>query len=375
MAKRKTPDKTLLAILGLIILWGAFTLATVSFPYSIERYGNSWHYFIHQLFAGFLPGIILALAFYYLDLKRLKKWSPYILAANIILMALVFMPGIGIKTGGARRWLDFKLISFQPSEFLKISFLLYLSAWLSNQLKRNSKNKKTKNKHWHALVVSGITISILAAILILQPDFSTLVIIFLSGLGVYFVTKTPLWHTILMMISAGGAGALLIRFTPYRMARVKAIFNQHLDPLGANYQLRQAWIAIGSGKLFGIGNYFGLGLSRQKFGFLPEAMSDSIFAIIGEEIGFIGVLALILLFLALAWRGLKVSLNSNSEFSRLLGIGIVCWLTIQALFNIGGIIGILPIAGIPLPFFSYGSSHLIIEMIGAGILLNISRGQ
>ncbi|MBZ9572984.1 FtsW/RodA/SpoVE family cell cycle protein, partial [Patescibacteria group bacterium] len=160
---------------------------------------------------------------------------------------------------------------------------------------------------------------------------------------------------------------------PYRLARIFSFFHPEADPLGISYQLKQALIAIGSGKIFGIEKGFGLGVSRQKFGFLPHSMSDSIFAIIGEEMGFIGCTILIVFFLVLAWRGLRIAYTSEKSFFQLLALGITVWIMLQTFFNIGGMIGILPLAGIPLPFFSYGGSHLIAEMIGVGILLNISK--
>ena len=367
---RTSPDLFLLILISILLIWGAFTVTVVSFPYSLEKYGNSWHYFLHQLLFGFIPGILIAFIFYKLNLKTLKKLSFYLLGLNIILLILVFLPKIGVEIKGGRRWLNLGVILFQPSEILKITFLLYISAWLSNKLEFKKKSKKIS---WQAPFVFLIMIGILGTILLLQPDFSTFVIIFLASLTIYFVSSTPWWHSLFLILASGGLGAILIKISPYRLARVLPLLNPQIDPLGIGYQLKQASIAIGSGRLFGFAEEISLGLSRQKFGFLPHSMTDSIFAIIGEEMGFLGASFLILLFLLFAWRGIKIGLNSRTEFTKLLAIGITFWIVFQAFSNIAGIVGILPIAGIPLPFFSYGSSHLITEMIGIGILLNISK--
>jgi len=371
---KNAPDLTLLILISILIIWGMFTLATVSFHFSLERYGNSWHYFLHQLLMGFLPGILLVFIILKLNLEKFKKISFYLFGINLILLILVFLPKIGVEIQGARRWLSIGPVLFQPSEFLKITFLLYLASWLSGKLKNKEKTKKkSKGIGWQAPFVFIIMLGILGLILNWQPDLSTLIIIFLASLSVYFVSATPWWHSIPIVLGSGGIVALLIKFEPYRLYRVLPVLNPQIDPMGIGYQLKQCLISIGSGRLFGIGKGFSIGLSQQKFNFLPQPMTDSIFAIIGEELGFLGCSLLVLLFLLFAWQGLKIGLNSRNEFFKLLAVGITSWLTFQAFFNIGGIIGILPLAGIPLPFFSYGSSHLLTEMIAIGLLLNISK--
>ena len=206
-----------------------------------------------------------------------------------------------------------------------------------------------------------------------QPDMSTFLIIVATALATYFVSKTPLWHTFLVLLAVGGLVIILALFSPYRFSRITSFLHPFADPLGRDYQFHQAQIAIGSGKIFGNQGFFSLGMSQQKFGFLPSSMSDSIFAIIGEETGFVGSCFLIFLFLIFSWRGFKISMRAKSEFAKLLGFSITFWFIFQAIMNMGGINGLLPIAGIPLPFISYGGSHIISEMIGLGILLNISR--
>ena len=256
---------------------------------------------------------------------------------------------------------------FQPSELLKISFVLYLAAWLTGKSNSEEKSKKSLFLHFSIILI------ILVLVLIFQPDMSTLAIILITGGIIYFASKVPWWHVI-TIIGVGFSGAmLLIKISPYRLNRLLIFLNPEADPMGMGYQLKQSLIAIGSGKIFGIENGFGLGLSRQKFGFLPHPMNDSIFAIIGEELGSIGLIILLSLFLLFIWKGLNIAKKSEDNFCKLAAIGITSWIALQTMFNIGGIIGIMPMSGIPLPFFSYGGSHLITEMIGMGILLNISK--
>jgi len=370
MFKKSQPDYFLLVIILILIIWGIFTVATVSFSFSLKKYGTAWRYLLHQLYFGLIPGLIIGFAFFKIKIENLKKISAFLFGLNLMLLLFVFLPKIGVRINGSRRWLKLGHIFFQPSEFLKITFILYLSAWLSSRVRQ----KTAKKKNWQAPFVFLLTLAGLGIIFILQPDLSTLIIIALTGTLIYFVSSTPWWHSLLIGLSEGGLALILVKMAPYRINRILTFLNPQSDPLGKGYQLKQSLIAVGSGKLFGVGGGFNLGLSRQKFGFLLQPMTDSIFSVIGEELGFLGAVFLVSLFLAFAWRGIKVSLRSKSEFSRLLGLGIVSWITFQAFFNIGGIIGILPLAGIPLPFFSYGSSHLIGELAGAGILLNISRG-
>lgn len=373
MAQKKHLDYALVVIISILVIWGIFHLAIVSFPFSLEKYGNSWHYFLHQLLVGFLPGLLVAFILFKLKLETLKKISVYLFGLNLLLLILVFFPKIGVEINGSRRWLRFGSIMFQPSEFLKITFLLYLSTWLGNKLnfKKGTVRKKKMDKQAFFVFVS--LISMVVIILLFQRSFTTLITVGLIGMVIYFASFHSWKYFISLMILGAGLVVLGIKLVPYRLARVLTLLNPHIDPLGGGYQLKQSLIAIGSGKLFGIEQGIALGLSRQKFGFLPEVMTDATFAIIAEEMGFIGCSALILLFVLLAWKGVRIALRSKNGCYKLLAFGITFWLVFQAFFNISGIIGILPLVGIPLPFFSYGSSHLITEIAGLGLLLNISK--
>lgn len=348
-------DHLLIITVIILLILGVLFLSSVSAVFSREKFGNPWYYFLHQVIWGIVPGIILGFIAFRINLSIIKRWSLLIILGALILMVLVFIPGWGIVSGGAPRWLNLKFFSFQPSEFLKLAFIIYLSALLA---KRSS-----------ALLPLFVIIGIITLLLACQSDISTLGIIITIAIIMYFLAGTPFWHILLIILITAGGFLALIRLAPYRMKRLQVLLGLVKDPMGLGYQIKQILIAIGSGGIFGTG----LDESYQKFGFIPQTMSDSIFAIIAEETGFIGSLVLISLFLIFLWRGLKISKTVKDKFSQLLAIGISFWISIQALVNIGAMIGILPLTGIPLPFISYGGSHLVVELIGVGILLNISK--
>ena len=353
--------KKLLIISSILLLWGLFTLGTASFPLSQQNFNSPWNYLIHQL-SLIAIGLVFFLFFFKIKKEKLKQIAPYLFLFNLFLLILVFLPKIGMESKGASRWLDLGFFSLQPSEFLKITFILYLAAWLSGRTK--------KNKNWkETLLPFIIMLLVLVLILIFQPDMTTLAIIFIIGVLMYFFAPTPLWHTLAVIGGAVVTFGLFILTKPYRLQRLTTFLNPEADPLGKGYQVKQAAISLGSGKTFGIG----LGFSRQKFGFLPEAITDSIFAIVGEELGFLGCLILLSLFLSFCFLGLKLALKNKETFSGFVALGITVWICLQALLNIAGIVGIMPLGGIPLPFFSYGGSHIIAELIGLGILLNIAK--
>jgi len=294
---------------------------------------------------------------------------------NILALFLVFLPFAGITAGGATRWFNLGKFSVQPAEFLKIAAILYLSAWIAPRLSENAASgwKSNIKKGYHNIIYIFlpflIFLGLISVALYLQRDASTLGIISLTLLALYFSAKTPLWHTLLVV--AGGISALLfmIKFEPYRLDRWLIFLHPDTDPLGKGFQLRQSLISLGSGGIFGKG----LGMSTQKFGYLPQAMSDSIFAIMGEEFGIIGCIILIFLFVLFFWLGIKIAKESNDRFSKSVAAGIVFWISLQAFINMASVAGIFPLAGVPLPFFSYGGSHLVAELIGIGLLLNISK--
>jgi cell division protein FtsW len=364
----------LLILTFILIFLGFLFLSTLSAPESLRIFGTTDYFVLHQL-RSLIPAIILGIIAFFIPIPIIKKFAPYLLLVNLFLLLLVFIPIFGSKFWGAQRWIIIWGFVLQPSEFLKITSIMYLSAWISNRQVNKIKNdivshaKNTIYNITYILLPFLLLLSVISIILIMQPDLSTLGIIGLTLLAIYFGSKTPVWHTIFIILGAIGGLITLIIFAPYRLDRLKVFLNPGLDPLGIGLQVKQSLIAIGSGGFLGKG----LGLSYQKFGFLPQAMTDSVFAILGEETGIVGCSILIILFLLFLWFGFKIAKNSADKFSKFTALGITFWITLQAFINIGSAIGIWPLAGIPLPFFSYGGSHLLTELVGVGLLLNISK--
>ncbi|TSC94749.1 MAG: hypothetical protein CEN87_283 [Parcubacteria group bacterium Licking1014_1] len=372
---KKRFNYSLFFLVVFLVGFGFLFLATLSAPASLKYFGNTNYYLFHQLVYGLLPGVILGIVAFKVPLDYLKKIAPALLFLNLIVLLFVFTPFAGLKFWGAQRWLNIGKITFQPSEFLKITSILYLSAWIASRSPENRKKgwismvKKSYHNLIQLFIPFVIFLGIISAILYFQPDISTLGIISLTLLLMYFASGTPLWHVFLII--SGGIGILLflIKTESYRLDRWLIFLHPGTDPLGKGLQINQSLIAIGSGGFFGKG----FGMSTQKFGFLPQVMSDSVFAAFAEEVGIIGCLILLSLFILFFWFGIKIAKSSSDKFSRLTALGIVFWITLQAFINIGSISGIIPLSGIPLPFFSYGGSHLVAELASIGLLLNISK--
>lgn len=358
----------------ILLLLGLLFLATLSAPISLQTFGNTNYYLFHQLFAAFM-GLIFGIVAFKIPLHFLKKFAPFIFIINLLLLLAVFLPLVGTNFWGASRWISIGKSTIQPSEFLKITAILFLSALISNKLSENAKRgwgafvKKSYYNLKRIFLPFFLLLIAISVILYMQRDISTLGIIAITLIVIYFASGTPIWHTILIFIIGSlGAGAFTI-IEPYRVQRFLTFLNPEADPLGKGLQIKQSLIAMGSGGIFGKG----WGMSTQKFGYLPQAMSDSVFAVLGEETGIIGASILIILFSLFLFFGFKIAKSSTDKFSKLTAIGISTWITVQALVNIASTTGLFPLSGIPLPFFSYGGSHLIAEMIGIGLLLNISK--
>ncbi len=371
VSKKKRPDYILLIVSGLIILLGfmiftSVSMARVAVTAEDVSQLNLPYFLFRQFLMGVLPGILIGFTLYKIPLETIRKFAPLVLALNLILILMVFIPGLGLTIRGATRWISVGGVSFQPSEFLKLTFILYLASWLS--VKRNIESKD-EPFFSETFIAFGVVCILISGLILMQPDLSTLIVIMLTGFAMYFTYRTPWSHIVTMGL--GGFVALIgfIAMSPYRMQRVKGLLELGVDTEGLSYQAHQALISIGSGGLTGLG--FGIG--NQKYGFLPFAMSDSIFAAYAEEAGFLGSVLLILLFLVFAWRGVKIAKRNKDSFFSLVAVGISFWIFFQAFVHIGSMAGILPITGIPLPFISHGRAHFIAELAALGILLNISK--
>jgi len=349
------------AIFGLLV-FGLIAIASAGVGYARTRFGDEYYFFKRQLLFGIFPGLVILFVVKNIDYRIWKKFSFLAFVGSIIALILVFVPGFGTKIYGANRWLQLGPFSFQPAEMLKISLILYLAAWLE------SRREKIAD-FYEGLMPFVMIVALVSFLLIKQPDIGTLGVTILIAMSIFFVSGAKISHMLLM----GGVGMAallaLIKFESYRMDRLLVFLHPELDPRGIGYQINQALLAIGSGGIFGVG----LGHSLQKFNYLPEPVGDSIFAIIGEELGFFGEFVLIMLFVVLFLRGLRIAKNAPDMFGKLVATGIVSWITFQAFINIAAISGLIPLTGIPLPFISYGGTSIIFLLTSVGILLNISK--
>lgn len=337
-------------------------IASAGIAYSRTRFGDPYFFFKHQLFYGIIPGLAVLYITQKIDYSFWKKIAFPFFISGMLCLILVFVPGVGSKVYGASRWLQLGSFSFQPSEMLKLSIILYLAAWLEQRA------DKVKD-FYEGLLPFLAVISLVSFLLIKQPDMGTLGVIIFIALSIFFISGANLSHLILIAASGMVALYFLIKFESYRMDRILVFLHPEIDPRGIGYQINQAFLAIGSGGIFGVG----LGHSLQKFNYLPEPVGDSIFAIIGEELGIIGALTLVFLFLTLAFIGFRIAKNAPDRFSQLAAVGITSWIVFQAFINISAILGLIPLTGIPLPFVSYGGTSIIFLLAGIGILLNISK--
>lgn len=357
----KKADKILLFVLLALLVFGLVMIASAGVAYSKTRFHDPYFFFKRQLL-GMGVGVLLLCMAQKIPYQFWKKISLLFFLCSLVLLVLVFIPGIGTKIYGANRWLQFGPFSFQPSEMLKLSLIIYLAAWIEGR------GEKIKD-FFDGFIPFIAIVSIIGFLLIKQPDMGTLGVTILIALSVFFVSGSKLSHIILMGSAGLAAFFVLVKMESYRMNRLLAFIHPELDPQGVGYQVNQALLAIGSGGIFGLG----LGNSLQKFNYLPEPVGDSIFAIIGEELGLVGAAIMVLLFVVIAMRGLRVARHAPDMFARLVAVGMVVWVFSQAFINIASISGLIPLTGIPLPFISYGGTSVVFLMIGMGILLNISR--
>lgn len=355
-------DRWLLVIIGLLFVSGMIMLYSASTVESLERYGNTTHYIRNQLLQGGLIGLAALYLCSRIDYRLWQRLVPLVVGGSLLLLLLVKVPGVGFGTGGASRWIHVGPVFLQPAEVAKLAIVMYSAAWMAN-----------RRQHLHDFM-SGIfpllaIVGLFALLILWQPDFGTMLVLLGAAFMMLIAAGTP-WKWITAVVAGGGALLLLfIWLEPYRVARLFTFLNPQHDLSGAGYQVNQALLAVGSGGVWGLG----YGQSRQKHNFLPEVLGDSVFPVIAEELGYVRVLGIMGLFLAFMVRGMRIALHAPDHFSRLLAAGLTSLVLVQVFINIGASIGLLPLTGIPLPFFSYGSSSLIVTLAACGILLQISK--
>lgn len=360
--KNKKPfDFWIFAAVILLLSLGTIMVFSSSYYFSVKTVGNSFHLLIPQLEYMALSIIVLVLTMNF-DYKRWGKLSPLILMVSIGLLILVLIPGIGQRQNGAQRWLGIGSKTIQPSEMAKIALIMFLSFSLS-------KRKEVLQSFTKGLLPYLLLIGFVAGLVLIEPHLSGTLIIVITSCIILFCAGAKISHFVALALPAVAAVVVAILAAPYRFDRVKAWLHPFDYAMDEGWQTVQSLLAIGSGGLFGRG----LGQSMQKYLYIPEPYNDYIFAILAEELGFVGSAFVMLLFLVFIWRGIKVAMNAPDTFGSLLATGITSLIGIQFLFNVAVVTNSIPSTGISLPFFSYGGTSLMFLMFGVGILLNISR--
>lgn len=361
MSARGKIDNVFFGIVVALLVFGIFSFVSASFGVLAKSEVKFAGILFSQTIGLILGGILLYTCLR-VPYKFWRTYAFYFFIISICATLLVFIPGLGQEHGGAKRWIDIAGISFQPVEFLKISFIFYFAGWLSWV---KSKAKEVR----YGILPLAIMLGIVAGILLQQPDTKSIILLFLSSAGMLVVSGVP-WKYIFGAIGIGILVFGLFALTrPYLRDRIATFLDPSHDVQGSSWQLNQSLIAIGSGEIFGRG----LGKSVQKFTYLPEPQGDSIFAVIGEEFGFIGTSILIFLYIAFALRGMKIAHEAPDAFSRLLVVGLVILILAQSFMNIASNIGLFPLTGVPLVFISHGGTSLMFSLAAVGIILNISR--
>lgn len=352
-----------LGILLILLVGGIFLLSSASVAISQRLYGSISYMVFRQALAA-LIGVAAFLAVQLVPYKFWRKAAWPIMAVALVLLALVFVPGIGVELQGANRWVRAGFINFQPSEIAKFALVIFLAWWLD---RKRDKIGSFQYGFLPFLVIMGAV----GALVVLEPDLGTFGVMAGTAIIMFFVGGGRVTQVGALFLLIILAAAVISFVTPYRMARVNVFLNPELDPQGAGYQMRQAAIAIGSGGFWGVG----YGASQQKYNYLPEPVGDSIFAIIAEEFGLIGGAIVLFLFISLFWRGMLIAKHAPDMFSKLLVTGIMSSIALQAFINMGSISGLLPLTGIPLPFISFGGTSLAITLASLGVVYQIAKSS
>lgn len=355
------PDLLIFVTVITLLSIGVIMVASASSVMAYDEYGDPYYFFKRQAIWAVL-GIAAMIVTMNIDYRLWKRLAVPIAFGALFLLVVVLVPGIGKVVNGSRRWIGLGPVGVQPSEIAKLATVIGLSRYLSAK-------RGTMASFFSGLLPPLAVVGLVCGLILLEPDMGTAVAIALVSVVLLFIGGANFWHLVSLGVLASPGVWLLIAKEPYRMRRWTAFLNPWKDPLDSGFHIIQSLLALGSGGIFGLG----LGRSRQKFHYLPEQHTDFIFAVLGEELGFIGAAGVVALFALFAWRGYKVALTAQDVFGSLLAAGITTMIAAQAALNIGVVSGCLPVTGMTLPFISSGGSSLTIMLAGVGILLNISR--
>lgn len=359
--RRRDFDFWIFVTVLLLLALGVSMVYSASSYYASRKFGNKEYYLIRQLIWATI-GIVAMLVVSRIDYRRIAQFSPILMLVSIVLLIMVRIPGIGSYINGAWRWFNFGPFSFQPSEMAKLAIILFFSFSLS-------KKEGILQYFWKGLVPYLLVIGIIDALLMLQPHFSATILVTGVAVIILFAAGAKIWHFLLLAVPVVPLGIYFVLTKEYRLKRLLTFLDPFEDPTNTGYQIVNSLYAIGSGGIFGKG----IGQSVQKYLYIPEPHTDFIFSIAAEELGFIGATTILLLFLVLIWRGIRVAMHAPDTLGSLIAVGITSLISLQVIVNVAVVTSSMPVTGMPLPFFTYGGSSLAFLLVGIGILLNISR--
>ncbi|MBC5805366.1 MAG: putative lipid II flippase FtsW [Candidatus Eremiobacter antarcticus] len=363
MLERRSPDLVLIGIAGLLTAIGIVMVFSASSAVAYTQYQDTTYYLKRELlWAG--VGWAALFAAVRFDYAKLRPLAPLMFAIAVALLVVVLVPHIGTVSGGARRWLSLRFVSFEPSELAKLALVLFIARLLSA---RADGARSFRSVGFPVLFCVGVCF----VLVMREPDLGTALMLLLTAFVMLFAAGARPVHLLLEACTVVPAVLVFIYGSPYRRERFLAFLHPWKDPTGTGYHIIQSLYALGSGGLFGLG----LGQSRQKFGYLPAQHTDFIFSIIGEELGFIGAAAVLVTFLAFTYRGIRIAMQADDRFGFYLAVGITASITLQAFINVGVVTSSWPVTGVPLPFISYGGTSLATTLFAVGILASISRGR
>src|SRR5712692_3665951 len=361
MPRKLTPDAWLFGAMIMLLSIGVVMVYSASAIMATDRFRDPYFFLKKQLVWALLGSACLLVALR-MDYRRLERFQWPILIAAAVLLVLVLVPPFGQAINGTRRWIRLGPVSFQPAELAKLALVVYLAAFLA-------KKREGLGDFRRGLLPPLAVAGVLAALVLAQPDLGTCLTLLALTFGLLYLAGVRPAHLGLVLAPAVPLLALAIWVAPYRLRRITAFVDPWADPRGSGFQIIQSWLAFGNGGILGEG----IGGSKQKLFYLPESHTDFIFAIIGEELGFVGAAAIVGLFVVLVWRGLRIGLRAPDPFGAYLALGITVLIATQTLVNLGVVTGLLPTKGLPLPFISFGGSALLVTMMSTGVLLNISQ--
>lgn len=355
------PDATLFAVVATLVGIGLVMVFSASSATAFAEHGDIAYYVKRQL-VWLAVGTVVAFAVYRMDLARIKRAAPFLLVAAIVALLLVFVPHVGIGVNGGRRWIGFSALSFEPSEFAKLALVIYLAAMLANRGERITSLVR-------GLFPLCVPVFLMAVLVLKEPDMGTASLLVFVAFAMFFAAGARIFHLAAILAVTAPLAIVSVVASPYRRARVFAFLDPWKDPQNTGFHIVQSLLALGSGGFFGMG----LGASRAKFFYLPEQYTDFIFSVLGEELGLVGAFAVVALFVAFAYRAVRIALAAPDRFGYFLACGCGAMIVIQAFINIGVVTSSWPVTGVPLPFISFGGSSLVVNLVAVALIANVGR--